>query len=111
MAPPKAVKTFWAAVVITFCLSLVVAAWGHHAHSPQTRWDPLSDPLLGDLKEYPGTYRLLHTRGFFQKPPGHVLPERLFSAVAYPPFAAAVLAPFIALEVPCGISFAWLSLA
>ena len=100
MPLPKAITAFWVTAILTFCLSLVVAAWGHHAHSPPTRWDPLSDPLLGDLMEYPGTYCLLHTTGFFQKSSASVLPERMLSAVAYPPFAAAVLAPVYRLGSP-----------
>ena len=100
LALRKAITTFWASAVLTFCLYLVMSVWGHHGQSPQTRWNPLSGPLLGDLMEYPGTYCLFNTTVFFQKPPMHVLPERLFSAVAYPPFAAVVLAPICRLGSP-----------
>ena len=90
---PGEVRVFWIASLVMFCLSLVVMAMKRRAGEATALWDPLSDPLLGDLMEYPGTYRLLHTAKFFSNALPGGLPERMFSAVAYPPFAAAVLAP------------------
>lgn len=90
---PKSISVLWATCLATLLLGLVIAAWGRHRHLTQTAWDPFSDPLLGDLLEYPATYQLLHQAAFFDNAPPCALPRSMFSAVAYPPFAAAILAP------------------
>ena len=97
---PQAVRVFWVGAFLLFGLALAVAAIGSHAGSPKTQWDAWSDPLLGDLMEYPGTYRLLHSKSFFDNAPPVALPASMFSAVAYPPFAAAVLTPFYVVFSP-----------
>lgn len=81
---PRVVQVFWAATLIFSGISVAVAAWAHWEGMPQTRWDGLSDPLLGDLMEYPATYRLLHSAAFFTNRSPGAIPSTMFSAVAYP---------------------------
>ena len=90
---PRSIVVFWVMTLSTLLLSLAVAASGRYRHLAQTAWDPLSDPLLGDLLEYPATYQLLHKAAFFDNSPPYSLPRAMFSAVAYPPFTALILAP------------------
>ncbi|MGI4828333.1 MAG: glycosyltransferase family 87 protein [Janthinobacterium lividum] len=70
---------------------------------------------MGDLMEYPGTYRLLHTSAFFDNRPPGSLPGPMFSAVAYPPFAATVLAPIYLSPTPVWaflyLAATWLAIA
>ena len=112
---PRAVQVFWAITLIVWGAALLFAVWAHHAGLPQTRWNPLSDPLLGDLMEYPATYLLLHSPAFFNGGSPRPLPAFMFSAVAYPPLAAAVLAPLYRAVSPIwGFLFAavaWLAVA
>lgn len=111
---PRSVQVFWVVTLAVWGAALLFAVWAHRAGLPQTRWDPLSDPLLGDLMEYPATYRLLHTEAFFSGGSPRALPAPMFSAVAYPPFAAAMLAPLYLVVSPVkGFLFAaavWLAM-
>jgi len=50
--------------------------------------------------EYPGTYSLLHTAAFFNNVAGRPWAYPMYSPVAYPPFAAAVMAPMYAFPIP-----------
>lgn len=92
-ALPQPVRVFWVVSIVAILLTLVVSGLEWRAGIQKLRWDPLSDPWMGDLKEYPGTYLLLHSSVFFDG----VLPDKTllnpFGAVAYPPFAAVVMAP------------------
>ncbi len=112
---PKGLVVFWALILATIMLSVVVAILGHQAHRPDTQWDPFSDPLLGDLMEYPATYQSLHSAAFFSNAGHGAMPRGMFSAVAYPPFAAAVLAPlYLAVDPLWGflsLAAAWLTVA
>ncbi len=92
-------RAFSVAWIVMIALSLAVSCLEYRAGFPKTRWYPLSDPLLGDFMEYPATYRLLHAAAFFYNLP-EGLPAPMFSAVAYPPFAAALLAPIYLLGNP-----------
>jgi hypothetical protein len=68
--------------------------------------------LFYDLSEYPGTYTLLHTGAFFNNVAGRPWPYPMYSPVAYPPFAAVVMAPMYAFPIPellfLMVSAAWL---
>jgi hypothetical protein len=81
-------------------LAVVIGWLKYRAGLLYYNWDPLSDPLFGDMGEYPGTYTLLHTREFFFNFAGHPWPYPMWSPVAYPPFAAAVMAPMYAFPIP-----------
>ncbi|MGI4828047.1 MAG: glycosyltransferase family 87 protein [Janthinobacterium lividum] len=112
---PRSVQFFWLITLAVWGAALLFAVWGRRAGLPQTRWDPLSDPLLGDLMEYPATYRLLHSPAFFNGGSPRALPAPMFSAVAYPPFAAAMLAPLYRAVSPVWsflfAALAWLAVA
>src|ERR1035441_5648176 len=90
---PAELRAFWVALLAAFALAFLVGWLKWRAGVSQYNWDPLSDPLFGDLMEYPGTYKLLHTAAFFFNVAGNPWPYPMFSPVAYPPFAAAVMAP------------------
>jgi hypothetical protein len=85
-------RSFWAWSGVVFGLTLAVAWVEYRLGVSRYNWDPLSDPLFGDLMEYPGTYRWLHTAAFFFNVTGRPVQYPLYSPVAYPPFAAMVLA-------------------
>jgi hypothetical protein len=110
---PAELRAFWVASLAAFALAFLVGWLKWRAGMSQYNWDPLSDPLFGDLMEYPGTYKLLHTAAFFFNVAGNPWPYPMFSPVAYPPFAAAVMAPMYAFRVPevvfLGVSGAWLA--
>ena len=110
---PAEVRAFWVASLAAFALTFVVGWLKWRAGQSWYNWDPLSDPLYGDLMEYPGTYKLLHTAAFFFNVPGKPLLYPFYSAVAYPPFGAAVMAPMYAFRVPevvfLAVSGAWLA--
>ncbi|HEY4357253.1 MAG TPA: glycosyltransferase family 87 protein [Acidobacteriaceae bacterium] len=100
---PRPVRVFWVASIVAILLTLLVSGLERHAGVQKLRWDPLSDPWMGDLKEYPGTYLLLHTSAFFD---GRLPDKRMvdpFGAVAYPPFAAVVMAPGYLSGHPVGV--------
>jgi hypothetical protein len=107
---PRLLRLFWAWSAGAFGLTLMLAWIEFRAGFSSGRWDPLMIPFI-DLKEYPGTYRLLHTAAFFFNVPGHPLPYPLFSAVAYPPFAAVVMAPMYAAASPAAVYLAVAAIA
>jgi hypothetical protein len=111
---PAELRAFWIASLVGFALAFVVGWLKWRAGQTQYNWDPLTDPLYGDLMEYPGTYTLLHTAAFFFNVAGKPWPYPLYSPVAYPPFAALVMAPLYAFPIPellyLTISGAWLAL-
>ncbi len=89
---PALLRSFWTWSAVVFGLTLLVAWVEHQLGVSRYNWDPLSDPLFGDLMEYPGTYLWLHTAAFFFNVTARPVPYPLYSPVAYPPFAAMVLA-------------------
>ena len=90
---PRELRAFWLASAIGFALAFVVGWLKWRSGQTIYNWDPLSDPRFGDLLEYPGTYALLHTKAFFFNVDGRPWAYPMYSPVAYPPFAAAVMAP------------------
>jgi hypothetical protein len=110
---PAELRVFWAASLAAFALTFLVGWLKWRAGQMWFNWDPLSDPLFGDLMEYPGTYKLLHTAAFFFNVAGRPWPYPFYSAVAYPPFGAAVMAPMYAFRVPevvyLAVSGTWLA--
>ena len=90
---PRELRLFWIASAIGVVLAVIVGWFKWRSGQSIYNWYPLSDPLFGDLLEYPGTYALLHTRAFFFNVAGKPWTYPMYSAVAYPPFAAAVMAP------------------
>ena len=113
IALPRPLRMFWAGSLAVFGLGLLVSWLKFRAGAPVGDWDPLNDRLFGDLMEYPGTYKLLHTAAFFFNVAGRPWPYPFYSAVAYPPFAAAVMTPIYAFRVPevafLAVSGAWLT--
>jgi hypothetical protein len=111
---PVELRAFWVASLTGFALAFVVGWLKYRAGQSVYNWDPLSDPLFGDLMEYPGTYQLLHSAAFFFNVAGKPWPYPLYSPVAYPPFAAVVMAPMYAFPIPelfyLIVSGAWLAL-
>ena len=93
MSLPRELQIFWLTSAVAVALSVVVSWLKWRAGQVATNWNPLGDPPFGDLREYPGTYTLLHTRAFFCNLPLRPWPYPLYSPVAYPPLAAAVMAP------------------
>ncbi|MGP8259514.1 MAG: glycosyltransferase family 87 protein [Acidobacteriaceae bacterium] len=89
---PALLRSFWLWSGVVFGLTIAVAWVEYRAGYTALNYNPLGDPLFGDLMEYPGTYQWLHTTAFFFNVPGAPLPYPLFSPVAYPPFAAMVMA-------------------
>jgi hypothetical protein len=94
---------FWVGSVVVFVLMLVVAGWQRQAGFKKERWDPWARWFL-DLEEYPGTYKLIHTAAFFDSMPTPTNPVPM--PVAYPPFAAVVMAPMYAAKSPEGFYLA-----
>jgi hypothetical protein len=78
---PRVLRWFCAGSAATLVLTVLVAWLEFHAGWLKGRWDPLQYPLFTDLLEYVPTFRLVHTGEFFHP---------AYSAVAYPPFGAAV---------------------
>jgi hypothetical protein len=113
VALPRELRTFWLVSAFTFGLAVVVSWLKWRAGQAVANWNPLSDPLFGDLREYPGTYSLLHTRAFFFNVAERPWPYPLYGAVAYPPLGAAVMAPVYLSGQPelvfVLLSAAWLS--
>jgi hypothetical protein len=73
------------------------------------RYNPLSDPLFGDLRWYAGMYKVLHTAAFFAAAPTAQFPDA--RPIFYPPLTSVALAPIYAAASPEGvfvaISVAW----
>ena len=90
---PGELRWFWMSSLAGFGLVFLVGWLKCRAGETQFNWDPLSDPLFGDLAEYPGTYTLLHSAAFFFNVAGRPWAYPMFSPVAYPPFAALIMAP------------------
>lgn len=90
---PRELRAFWLLSAAGIVLAFVAGWFKWHSGMTVYNWDPLSDPRFGDLLEYPGTYALLHSRAFFFNVPGKPWAYPMYSPVAYPPFAAAVMAP------------------
>jgi hypothetical protein len=114
MRLPVTLRAFWISSLALFALAIVVGWLKYRAGETQPNWDPLSDPLFGDMMEYPGTYTLLHTAAFFFNVAGRPWAYPMFSPVAYPPFAAVVMAPLYAFPIPellyLVVAAAWLAI-
>ncbi len=92
---PSLLLMFWLALPAMLMLTLV-KGWVDF-HTPgmlKGRWDPLVDPLFGDLTELQPVYRMLHTAAFSA---GHV---------AYPPLGAVLYALLYATRYPVGFYLA-----
>jgi len=100
MRLPVELRAFWVASLAAFALTFVVGWLKYRAGQTWYNWDPLSDPLFGDFDEYHGTYTLLHTAAFFFNFAGKPWPYPLYATVAYPPFAAALMAPLYRFPIP-----------
>ena len=100
---PRLLRTYWRWTAASFVLMLLVALAEWKAGMEFLRWYPGARPFM-DLYQYPKTYALLHTRGFFSSvpTPSNPAPE----LVAYPPFAAAVMAPLYAAAKPVAVYLA-----
>jgi hypothetical protein len=110
---PEELRAFWWASLIVVALTVVVGWLKYRAGTSPYNWFPLSDRMFFDLREYPGTYTLLHTAAFFNNVAGRPWPYPMYSPVAYPPFAAMVMAPMYAFPIPellfSMVSAAWLA--
>ena len=100
MRLPVELRTFWICSLVAFALTLLVGWLKYRAGLSWYNWDPLSDPLFGDFDEYHGTYTLLHTAAFFFNVAGQPWPYPAWATVAYPPFAAALMAPIYRFPIP-----------
>ena len=109
---PGELRAFWWSSLIVLALTVVVGWLKYRAGTSPYNWFPLSDRLFFDLREYPGTYTLLHTEAFFNNVARRPWPYLMYSPVAYPPFAAVVMAPMYAFPIPellfLMVSAAWL---
>ncbi|MDP9051353.1 MAG: DUF2029 domain-containing protein [Acidobacteriota bacterium] len=109
---PRALRMFWVGSAVVFVAMLVVSALEHRAGMDPMRVNPWARPFM-DLLEYPSTYKLLHTAAFFDNVPTPTDPVPM--PVAYPPFAAAVMAPMYAAPSPIGfylvVAVLWIALA
>lgn len=97
---PRELRWLWGGCAATVVLAVVVGWLKWRAGLMVYNWDPLSEGLFVDMMEYPGTYTLLHTRAFFFNFADKPWPYPMFSPVAYPPFAAAMMAPLYAFPIP-----------
>jgi Glycosyltransferase family 87 len=108
---PRALRMFWVGSAVVFVLMLVVSALEHRAGMDPMRVNPWARPFM-DLLEYPSTYKLLHTAAFFDNVPTPTDPVPM--PVAYPPFAATVMAPMYAAPNPIGfylvVAGVWIAL-
>jgi len=89
---PELLRQFWTWSAVVFGLTLAVAWVEYRMGYTAVNYNPLGDPLFGDLMEYPGTYQWLHTTAFFFNLSAKPVPYPMYSPVAYPPFAAMVMA-------------------
>lgn len=97
---PRELVTFWAASLAVVALTILVGWLKYRTGANRFNWNPLSDLAFGDMMEYPGTYHLLHSSAFFNNFDDRPWIYPMFSPVAYPPFAAALMAPMYACPVP-----------
>jgi hypothetical protein len=115
VALPALPRRFWAWSAVVFGLTLAVAWVEYRMGYTAVNYNPLGDPLFGDLMEYPGTYQWLHTAAFFFNVSARPVPYPLYSPVAYPPFAAKVMAGLYSAASPVTryleVSAAWLAIA
>ena len=112
---PDLLRQFWAWSAVVFGLTLAVAWVECRAGYTAVNYNPLEFPLFGDLMEYPGTYQWLHTSVFFFNVTARPVPYPLYSPVAYPPFAAMVMAGLYSAASPVlrylEVTAAWLAVA
>jgi hypothetical protein len=112
---PTLLRRFWAWSAVVFGLTLAVAWVEYRMEYTAVNYNPLGDPLFGDLMEYPGTYQWLHTAAFFFNVSARPVPYPMYSPVAYPPFAAMVLAGLYSAASPAlrylEVSAVWLAAA
>lgn len=84
MPLPKALRLFWTGTIAISVLTLIVSTIEWKLGFPLLRYNPLAEAPFGDLTEYLGTFRYVHTPAFFSNP--------TTPAVAYPPFGAVLYA-------------------
>ena len=97
---PSEMRAFLWATLVGVALAVVLGWLKYKAGESIYNWYPLSDPLFGDLMEYRAEYSLLHSAGFFFSAAAHPWVYPMWNPVAYPPFAAAVMAPLYAFRIP-----------
>ncbi|HEY5055002.1 MAG TPA: glycosyltransferase family 87 protein [Acidobacteriaceae bacterium] len=100
MRLPAEMRAFWLGTLVVLLLTLAAGWVKYREGTSPYNWNPLSDRLFFDLDEYPGTYTLLHSSAFFNNIPDKPWPYPMWNPVAYPPFAAAVMAPLYAFRIP-----------
>jgi len=112
---PDLLRQFWAWSGVVFGLTLAVAWVEYRMGYTAVNYNPLGDPLFGDLMEYPGTYQWLHAAAFFFNVSGRPVPYPMYTAVSYPPFAAMVLAGLYSAASPVmrylEVTAVWLAVA
>ena len=115
MRLPALLRRFWLWSAVVFGLTLAVAWVEYRVGYTAVNYNPLGDPLFGDLMEYPGTYQWLHTAAFFFNVTARPVPYPLYSPVAYPPFAAIVMAGLYSAASPVlrylEVTAVWLAVA
>jgi len=79
---PSLLRMFWVGSVAAFGLMLLVAYIEYRMGFKQPHYNPLGGPRYEDLMEFPPTFRLLHTAGFFEAE----------LRMAYPPLGAVLYA-------------------
>jgi hypothetical protein len=92
---PRVLSIFWLASAVAFALMFLIAWLWARAGVVRVGWDPLGDPLFGDLLENIPSFRLVHTEAFWGSP--------LAPTVAYPPFGAVLLGLFYATGAPSAV--------
>jgi glycosyl transferase family 87 len=97
---PAEMRVFWLGTLVVLILTLLAGWVKYREGTSPYNWNPLSDRLFFDLDEYPGTYTFLHTAAFFNNIPDKPWPYPIWNPVAYPPFAAVVMAPLYAFRIP-----------
>jgi len=97
---PAEMRAFWLGTLLVLVLTLVAGWVKYREGTSPYNWNPLSDRLFFDLDEYPGTYTFLHSAAFFNNVSDKPWPYPVWNPVAYPPFAAAVMAPLYAFRIP-----------
>ncbi len=78
---PRVLLWFWAGSAAALVMTVVVGWLEYRAGWPQTQYAPLQYFNFSDLLEYRSIFQLVHTAAFFHS---------ATSAVAYPPFGAAI---------------------
>ena len=115
MRLPTLLRRFWLWSAVVFGLTVLVGYVKYRVGYTAVNYNPLGDPLFGDLMEYPGTYQWLHTAAFFFNVTARPVPYPLYSPVAYPPFAAMVMAGLYSAASPVlrylEVTAVWLAVA